>query len=164
MSSSIGGVMRPEQNVELAFAQAAVLLRACGHLHHIDGNSSMSRVQPIEHGREQPHNDGIVRADSDFTDRRIGQELDVLDRLAQVVEHGHSTIEQGATILGRLGTLTASIEQPHADGLFQLRDRSRNGGLRGVQDFRRPAHAAGLNDGHQDVEVVQLHPASDAIA
>jgi hypothetical protein len=30
--------------------------------------------------------------------------------------------------------------------------------------LRRLAHAAGLHDRHQDVEVVQLYPASDAVA
>ena len=30
--------------------------------------------------------------------------------------------------------------------------------------LRRLSHAAGLHDGHEDVQVLQLHPASDAIA
>jgi hypothetical protein len=39
-----------------------------------------------------------------------------------------------------------------------------NGGLPGVQEHCCLVHAAGLNDGHQDVKVVQLHPTSDTIA
>src|SRR5262249_5713351 len=35
---------------------------------------------------------------------------------------------------------------------------------RGVQELGRLAHAAGLHDRHQNVEVVKLHPASDSIA
>ena len=85
-------------------------------------------------------------------------------RLAQVIEHGRSAIEQGATVLGRLDALRVAVEQTHANGPFQFRDRSGNGGLGRIEERGRLAHAAGLHDGHQDMEVVQLHPASDAIA
>ena len=50
-------------------------------------------------------------------------------RLAQVIEHSHSAIEQGATVLGRLDALAVAVEQAHAERMLQLRDRSRNGGL-----------------------------------
>jgi hypothetical protein len=36
--------------------------------------------------------------------------------------------------------------------------------LGSVQERCRLLHTAGLHNGHQDVEVLQLHPASDAIA
>jgi len=49
-------------------------------------------------------------------------------------------------------------------GVFQFRNRSGDGGLGGVQERRRLFHTAGLHNGHQDVDVLQLHPASDAIA
>ena len=67
---------------------------------------------------------GSCATDPDFADRRIGQELDVLHRLAQVIEHGHAAIEQGAAVLRRLDAVTAAIEQPHADRVFKVRDRS----------------------------------------
>ena len=70
----------------------------------------MFPVEPVEHRWEQPDHDGVVRADPDFTDRRIGQELDVLHSLAQVIEHGHSAIEQGAAVLRRFGAMTAAIK------------------------------------------------------
>jgi hypothetical protein len=37
-------------------------------------------------------------------------------------------------------------------------------GLPRVQKRGRFAHAAGLHHGHEDVQILQLHPASDAIA
>ena len=67
---------------------------------------------------------GSVRADPDLADRRIGQELDILHRLAQFIEHGYSAIKQGAAILRRFGAMTAAIEQPHADRMFKVGDRS----------------------------------------
>ena len=75
-----------------------------------------------------------------------------------------SALEQRAAVLGRLDTLRIAVEKAHADRVFQVRDRSGNGGLSGVQERGRLAHAAGLHHGHQHVEVVQLHPTSDAIA
>jgi hypothetical protein len=44
-----------------------------------------------------------------------------------------------------------------------LPNRSGNGGLPGIEEHGRFAHASGLHDGHQDVEVLQLQPAPDAI-
>ena len=75
-----------------------------------------------------------------------------------------AALEQRATVLGRLDALGVAVEQPHAERLLQICDRSRNGGLGGVQELRRLSHAAGLHHRHQDVQVLQLHPASDAIA
>ena len=164
MSSSTCGVMRPRKRSSLRSRKS----RYCCALGDVGVTKKeipgVFSVQPVEHRREHTHHDGVVRADPDFADRRIGQELDARHRLAQVIEHGHSAIEQGATVLGRLDALAAAIEQPHADRVFKVRDRSRNGGLRGIEDLRRLAHAAGLHDRHQDVEVVQLYPASDAVA
>src|SRR5262249_39215443 len=92
------------------------------------------------------------------------QELDVLHRLPQIVEDGGAAIKQGATIVRRLDALPAAVKQAHADRMLQLRDRARNGRLRGVQKRSRLAHAAGLRDAHQNMQVVQLHPPPDAIA
>jgi hypothetical protein len=36
--------------------------------------------------------------------------------------------------------------------------------LRGVQELRRLPHAASLHHGHEDVQILKLHAASDAIA
>jgi hypothetical protein len=57
-----------------------------------------------------------------------------------------------------------AVEQAHAERMLQVRDRSRYSRLTGVEVLRRLAHAAGLHHGHEDVQVLQLHPAADAIA
>ena len=103
-------------------------------------------------------------SDPHFASRRVGKKLDVLHALAQVIEYGCAAIEQRAAVFGRLDALAVAIEQAHAERMLQFRDRSRNGGLGGVQALRRLAHAAGLHDGHEDMQVLQLHPAPDAIA
>src|SRR5882762_6010407 len=47
--------------------------------------------------------------------------------------------------------------------MLQVRDRSRNVRLGGIEALRCLPHGAGLHDGHEDVQVLQFHPASDAI-
>ena len=130
----------------------------------VNGDSRVFPAQPVEHGRHHAHNDGIGRHDLHLADRRIGEELDFLHRLAELVEHGGAPVEQGAAIGRRLGAVAAAIKQADADRTFQIGDRFRDGRLRRIQELGCSAHAAGLHDRHQHVQVVKLHPPSDAIA
>jgi hypothetical protein len=114
----------PEKEVDSAFAQAADLLRVRRYRRHMHGDSRIFPVEPVEHCGEQAHDHRIMRADPDFADRRIGQKLDVLHRLSQIVEHGRSAVEQRAAVLCRLSAMAAAIEQPHAHRLLKVRDRS----------------------------------------
>ncbi len=98
-----------------------------------------------------------------FPRRRVGEKLDVLHALAQLVENSYSAIEQRATILGRLDTLALAVEQAHAERVLQVGNRFRNVGLGGVQLLRRLPHAAGLHDCHKDVHVLQPDPSADAV-
>ena len=84
--------------------------------------------------------------------------------LAQVVEHGRSAIEQGATVLGRLDPLGGAIEQTHANVCSSSAIDLEMADCAVFRSAAALSHAASLHDGHQDVKVVQLHPASDAIA
>ena len=57
-----------------------------------------------------------------FPSRRVGEKLDILESLAQVIEHGHAAIEQRATVLGRYDALPVAVQQAHAERMFQVRD------------------------------------------
>ena len=57
-----------------------------------------------------------------------------------------------------------SVFRVIAERMLQVRDRSRNVRLGGIEALRRLPHGARLHDGHEDVQVLQLHSASDAIA
>src|SRR5262249_21372687 len=126
-------------------------------------NSWKSSVEMLKYRRHYPRDERVSCTDPNLAYRRIGDELNVLYRLTQIVEHGGSAVEQGAAILRRLGAMTAAIKQPYGDHIFKISDRPRDSGLRGVQDLRRLAHAASLDNGHQHVKIVQFHTASDAI-
>ena len=106
----------------------------------------------------------MAASDPHFPSSRVGEKLDVLHALAQLIEDGGPAIEQRATVLGRLDPLAVAVEQAHAERMLQFRDRSAKWWAGWCSGVRRLPHAAGLHDGHQDVQVLQLHPASDAIA
>ncbi len=94
---------------------------------------------------------------------RIGERRDVLHALPQFVEHGDASLDERAAIGCRLYALPAPVEQAHAEGVLQIGDRLGNGGLRHVEGTRRLAHAAGLNDGHENIDVAQSEAAADAV-
>src|SRR5258706_456349 len=82
-----------------ALTKPAVLLCARHNWRHMNRDSRIFSTELVVHRREHPDHDRVVRTDSDFADRRIGQELDTRHCLAKVIEHGGSAVEQGATIL-----------------------------------------------------------------
>ena len=77
---------------------------------------------PIDESRNKARCEQGGASDPHFPSRRVGEELDVLRRLAQTIEHSHSAIKQGATVLGRIDALGVAVEQPHANSTFQFRD------------------------------------------
>src|SRR5215467_681958 len=81
----------------------------------------------------------------------------------QFVENYRPAIQKHAPVLRRLDALAAAIEETHPERMLQFRDRSGDGGLSAVEAFRRLSHAAGLHDGHENVQLVQLKAASDAV-
>ena len=92
----------------------------------------------------------------DFPERRVAQKLYIFHPLTQVIKHRCRAVEQRATIGGRLNTFAATIEEAHANCAFSFRDCPRDRGLGGVEALRRLSHAASLNHGREDVEVLQL--------
>ena len=120
--------------------------------------------KPIDDGGNEARGEMKSASDPHFSGLGVGEKLDVFDALTQSIEDGRSAVEQRATIPGRLNPFAVAIEQANAERMLQFRDRSRNSGLNGVQPFGRLQHAAGLHDRHEDIQVVQFHPASDAIS
>jgi hypothetical protein len=153
-----------EDEFHVSLTQFAVSLRDRRQRGHMNGDSWILAAEPTKHCGDQSANDGLVGSNPNFANGRIGKKLDVLHRLAQVVEDRQSAVEQSSTVLGWFDALAVAFEQADTNGMFQFRDRPRNGGLPGVQERGCLGHAARLHDGHQDVKVVQLQLASDTIA
>src|SRR6202040_647453 len=70
---------------------------------------------------------------------------------------------QGAAVERRLDALRAAVEQPHAERLLEAGDRSRDDRARDRQAVGGPRHVALLDHGHEDVEVVRVEAATDAV-
>src|SRR5205085_6705341 len=71
---------------------------------------------------------------------RIGKGRDVLNALPQFVEHCDASFDKRPAIRRRLYTLSAAVEQAHAEGVLQVGNRLGNGGLRHVESARRLPH------------------------
>src|SRR5262249_9277845 len=80
-----------------------------------------------------------------LTRRRIGEELDVLHALAQLVEHGDASPDDGLAVLRRRDAPGAAFEQPHAERMLEIGDRARDRRLRGAESLRRLSHAASFD-------------------
>src|SRR4029079_18556507 len=124
----------------------------------------MAPGEPIVYGINEAGSERDDAPNAHFPGSRVGQKLNLLHRLAQVIEHGRATRKQGPTAISRSDTLGRAVEQTHADRAFQIGDRSGNGGLSRVQQHRCLIHAASLYDGHENMQVVQSHATSDSIA
>src|SRR6266568_3703728 len=64
---------------------------------------------------------------------RVGKEFDIFDALPEFIEHGNSSLNNRASILRRLNASRATIDESHAERVFEVRNRSRNCRLRGAE-------------------------------
>ena len=78
--------------------------------------------EPVDDAGNETRGEKGAASDPHFTSCRVGEKLDVLHALVQVIEYGCSAIEQRAAVLGWLDALRVAIEQLHAKGMFQFRD------------------------------------------
>jgi hypothetical protein len=142
-------------------SRSALSLPGCRDRRHVNGNPRMLSAQPTEDGRQEAGNEGFVASNPDLANRRIGEKLDVPHSLTQVVEDSHPTIQQCATVDGGLDALRAPIEKSNPERAFQICNGPGHGGLGHVEFVGRFSHAAGLNNGHQNIELAEFQPASD---
>ena len=94
---------------------------------------------------------------------RIGQKFDIADGLPQLIEHRDASADHQPAERGRLHTVQVTIKQGHAEHVLEVCDGPRNGRLRCAELLCRLSHAAGLNDRHEDTQILKLETALDAI-
>ena len=59
---------------------------------------------------------------------RVGEELDVLDALPQLIEGSMAATEYGAPVFGEFDAVRISLQETHSEGVLQLADRARGAG------------------------------------
>jgi hypothetical protein len=136
-----------DQEIDVTFAKFTVH-RFCKRGNEVKHDARIAPREPIDDRKAKARCQQGIASDSNFPSRRVGEKLDVLQALSQIIKYGYSTIEQRAPVLGWFHALTVAIEQAHAKRMLQFRNRSRNDRLNSVQVFRRLPHAAGLHNGH----------------
>jgi hypothetical protein len=105
----------------------------------------------------------IGRRDAHFSRRRVGQELDLADALAELIEDGDAAPDERLAVNGGFNALPTAVEKSNAERVLQLADRLRYGRLCQIELGSRLHHASPLHDGVEQKQVAQLEPVSNAI-
>src|SRR5437762_8867563 len=103
----------------------------------------------------------LLASNPHFATCRTGHELDISDRLLQLIEDSNAPPYESAAIHRRLDALRVAIEQSHAECVFKISDHFRNGGLRNTQLLRRLCHAPTLDNREKYMQIAQLEPAAN---
>src|ERR1043165_5505861 len=93
-------------------------------------------------------------SDPHLSGTRIGQQLNFIDALLELVEDDERSSAQGLTVSCRFDALRAPIEQFDPDHLLQMREDFRHRWRRNAELARGHGHAAVL---HHRKEYMQLH-------
>src|SRR4029453_7886135 len=101
----------------------------------MNGNPRILPRESIDSDQYGAGRHRLAGSDPQFPRRRIGKELNVLDALSQLVEDRDAAFDERAAIRRWLDAARAAIEQAYAEGVFQLGNRSRQGGLGRPQAF-----------------------------
>src|SRR5215470_13355742 len=85
-------------------------------------NARIALGDPVDNSRDETCSEKWAASYSHFPCRRVGKELNLLDRLAKFIEDGRSAFQQGPPVRGRRDAQGIAVQQAHANGLFQFRD------------------------------------------
>src|SRR5436309_3436900 len=89
----------------------------------MEGHLLMFPRQPIDAGRYDRNAKRIGSADAQLARRRIGQEVDVLNALAQIVEDRDTALLQSKTEGGRHDAASTAVNEAYAERTFQFCNR-----------------------------------------
>src|SRR5471032_2471145 len=96
---------------------------------------------------------GLLTSDPNFTDCRIGQELDVLDALPQLIKRCIATSEQRTAVFRGFDASRAAVEQAHTERMLEFGYHLGDSGLGHSQRLSGFRHAAPLHGCEKDVQV-----------
>lgn len=111
--------------------------------------------------RQQGGGQGLVAADPDLACGGIGQEVELLNSLAELVEYVGAPAKKRLAIKGGRDALWTAIQQAQADGMFEIGECLGDGRLGDRQALGGLCHAAFLGSGEQHVKIAQAQPAAD---
>jgi hypothetical protein len=110
-------------------------------------------------GREETGRYILGTADPQLSNRRIGEGLEFLQALRQLVENGQSAPYEGTAVGSRFDAIPAAIEEAKPQFVLHFGDRPRNCRLRNRKFSRGFRHAAPRRHDKQDMQVAELETA-----
>ena len=153
----------PENEIHAALAKITMQHCPRGGLHHGERDSRVLPRKPGNNVWNQTGNHYLYGSDTNFSGGRIGQIVDLLNALLQIIENHRTPLEKRAPVSRRLDAVTAAIEEAHTKHALEIGNRLRNSRLGYRQLGGSLPHASELRHCLQDVEVSQLEPPSDAL-
>ena len=163
LAADRGADERQQRELDPALGKLAVEQGRAVRLHHAEIDPRIAAPQPLHDRALQSGEQGLGAADAQFSRRRVGHELDLVDAGAQVVEDRDAAPQQGTAVRGRLDALRAAVEQAHAEHIFEIGHHLGDDRLRDREVLRRLRHAAPVGHRADDLEVLQLDPLADKV-
>ena len=85
--------------------------------------------QSVDDGGSKSRRHGFGASDPQLSSRGVDEELELLDTLLELVEHGEPAFEQRVAIDGRLDSVWSPVEKTQSDRVLNLCDRACGGGM-----------------------------------
>src|SRR5258708_36554250 len=89
--------------------------------HEMKHDARIAPGEPVDDAGNEARGEKGAASDPHFANRRIGEKLDALDALVQVLEYGCAAIEQTPAGLGGLDPLSVSVQTLQARHALQVR-------------------------------------------
>jgi hypothetical protein len=138
-----------------ALAQAE-LLTGSRDILDTQGAPRMGFREPTDDRTQERDRSGQRTSDPHLATGRVGQELDILDSLPQLIEYRPRARQQRVPVHGGLDTARAAVEKLRAQGVFEIGNHLRHGGLRYAELRGGLCHAPVLDDREEQVQVPQF--------
>ena len=148
--------------VDAALLQLTEFQRADVGLDDVTDDVGISLRKSVDGVGHQAGGEKLGAGDAHLAGRQPGQPFDILDALAQFVEHDMAALEQRGGIDRRRNAARAAVEQTDAERAFQTGDRFRHHRLRRIEMGGGLRHAAPAHDDRQDMQVAQPEPPADS--
>ena len=102
--------------------------RGIGQLRDMKVDPRIALAELFDHWMKDGLGEPLLAPDAQFAGRRVGQILQRLNALPQLVKHGQAAFEQSVAINRWLDSRRTAIEQADTNGSFEIADCFRDGG------------------------------------
>src|SRR5258708_2207309 len=109
-----------EQKINAAVTQFAEMQGADDGLDYIESNARIESREAFDDRRKKSGGDTFRTANTELARGRIGQELQFLHPLLELIEDRRAAPHQRVAVGSRLNAIAASVEQPNAERVLHV--------------------------------------------